>query len=141
MLTDALRIGVFTIQYQYILAIASFLLTYYILQWLLVKQHFIDFFRKHYWDSVLFFIIAFKISPLFTSPSLALNNPLSILYFTGSNIGIYIGVSLSLLYLYIQNFRTKTLSNLHIFVLFTDSVFVYFIVFLGLKAVFFTWII
>jgi len=141
MLMDAFRIGVFTIQYQYVLAILSFIITYFIILSILEKQLFIHFYKKHYWDSVLFFIIVYKISPLFTSPSLILQNPLSVLYFSGSKVGIYLGIAVSFLYIIILNYRIKSISYSHIFILFFASVVVYLIVFLGFKTILFTWIV
>jgi len=141
MLMDAFRIGVFTIQYQYVLAILSFIITYFIILSILEKQLFIHFYKKHYWDSVLFFIIVYKMSPLFTSPSLILQNPLSVLYFSGSKVGIYLGIAVSFLYIIILNYRIKSISYSHIFILFFASVVVYLIVFLGFKTILFTWIV
>ncbi|WP_243291818.1 hypothetical protein [Bacillus sp. FJAT-47783] len=135
MTMDAFRIGPLTIQYLYVFAILSFIITYYLIQALQSTKQLNEFFRKHYWNGVFLFVISYKASTLLTSPSLLLKNPLAFLYFATSSSGIYVGLIMTFLYILFQNIRNKSLTVMQTCWLFGWTAVIYFIVFKSVQII------
>lgn len=91
MITDAFSLGPFTVQFLYVISGLSFFMTYFLLIAFFSNAH-KDFITKYYWNGVFLFFIIYKGSTVLTSPQLFIRNPLSILYFSGSRLGIYVAI-------------------------------------------------
>lgn len=69
----------------------ALLITFFIV-WLILRVQFSKKWSEVYADAIFTFLIVWKLSLLVTDFKAVVNNPLSLLYFNGGTIGIYLGV-------------------------------------------------
>lgn len=101
----AFLLGPFIIQYEWMMYLISALSSYFIMKAALKAN---CSFQKAFLNAVvnasLIGLITYKFSSVLFKPSLLLENPISILYFTGGGKGILLGFFLAFVYL-IRNFK------------------------------------
>lgn len=95
---DAFQIGPFTLQYYLIVVLFSFLVTYYLFESLIKASLVKQFILKHFWTAALLIVMTYKFSIVLFRPDLLLT--FSWLYLSGGQDGIYLGLAISIIYLY-----------------------------------------
>ncbi|KUF35273.1 hypothetical protein [Lysinibacillus sp. F5] len=73
-------------------ATAVALLITFIIVWLILRVQFSKKWSEVYADAIFTFLIVWKLSLLVTDFKAVVNNPMSLLYFNGGTIGVYLGV-------------------------------------------------
>jgi hypothetical protein len=94
---DAIQLGPFTLQYFLIVILFAFLVTYYLIESLIKSSLARQFILKHYWTAALLIVVTYKFSIVLIRPDLLLT--FSWLYVSGGQDGIYLGLSISMIYL------------------------------------------
>lgn len=102
---DAFQIGPFTLQYFLIVVLFSFLVTYYLIESLMKVSLLKQFILKHFWTNALLIVMTYKFSIVLFRPDLLLT--FSWLYLSGGQDGIYLGLALSIIYLYLVGKKEK----------------------------------
>ncbi|WP_226665385.1 hypothetical protein [Metabacillus litoralis] len=102
---DAIQLGPLTIQYFLIIAVLSFLLTYFILEAFLKDSQVKQFFQQHYWTIVFILFITYKFSIVLFRPKLLLTN--SWLFLSGGEKGIFLGFLFSIIYIIWRGKRSQ----------------------------------
>ncbi|HBT72311.1 MAG TPA: hypothetical protein DEB37_08610 [Lysinibacillus sp.] len=69
----------------------ALLITFFIV-WLILRVQFSKKWSEVYADAIFTFLIVWKLSLLVTDFKAVVNNPMSLLYFNGGTIGVYLGV-------------------------------------------------
>lgn len=69
----------------------ALLITFFIV-WLILRVQFSKKWSEVYADAIFTFLIVWKLSLLVTDFKVVVNNPMSLLYFNGGTIGVYLGV-------------------------------------------------
>ncbi|TXC91778.1 hypothetical protein FS935_05170 [Metabacillus litoralis] len=100
---DALQIGPFTIQYFLLIAVATFLLTYFILDSFLKDSEVKKLLKKHYWTIVFILFLSYKFGIVIFRPELLRSS--SWIFMTGGEKGIYLGIFLAFSFLLWQVLR------------------------------------
>lgn len=102
---DAITIGPLTIQYFLLIAVLSFLLTYFILDTFLQNSEGKKLIQRHYWTIVFILFLTYKFSIVLFRPELLRSS--SWIFLTGGEKGIYLGIFLSIFFLLWQVWRKK----------------------------------
>lgn len=95
---DAWFIGPFLIQEKWALYVISFVISYFVLRIVLKKKTIDSLIMDTLWNGFFTFIITWKFSYALFHPISVIQNPISLLYFTGGDRGMILGVISVLLY-------------------------------------------
>ena len=97
----AFLLGPFMIKHIYIIILIAAIASYFTMYWTTKKdKKFQQLFLNTMINTVFIWFLTYKFSSIFFQPDLILNNPLSILYFTGGTKGSILGLILALIYLF-----------------------------------------
>lgn len=104
---DAWVVGPFVIQQKWVLYAASIAISYVMLRGFIKKKtldiHVLD----SLWNGFFIFLFIWKISYALFHPFQVIQNPLSLLYFTGGDKGVILGMLGTMLYLYWKSKRSS----------------------------------
>ena len=97
----AFLLGPFMIKHVYIIILIAAIASYFAMKWTTRKdKSFQQLFLNTIVNIVFIWFLTYKFSTIIFQPNLLLNNPLSIIYFTGGSKGSIIGIILALIYLF-----------------------------------------
>lgn len=98
----AFLLGPFMIKHIYIVIIIAAIAAFYMLKWNTRKDKpFQQIFLNTMFNSVFIWFLTYKFSSIIFQPTSFINNPLSILYFTGGSKGSVLGLILAFVYLFL----------------------------------------
>ncbi|SFA89002.1 hypothetical protein SAMN04488577_2480 [Bacillus sp. cl95] len=96
---DAFQIGFLTIRYEWLYAAIAFTVTYFTLEHMTKKdKHIQKQVTETLLNSLLLWILTFKLSVIFFRPSIIFDNPLGIIFFWGGLKGQVLATFIALIY-------------------------------------------
>jgi prolipoprotein diacylglyceryltransferase len=101
---DSFQLGPLNLKISWLFLLASVYLAYIMIDAMINKDQNIKktIFYELLTNSILIIFITFKFSFILFRPSIVWENPLGIIYFTGGNQGLFLGILLSVIYLLIK---------------------------------------
>ncbi len=124
------------IKHLYIIVLISGIVAYFAMKWVTKNDKlFQQLFLNTMFNAVFIWFFTFKFSTIIFQPDILINNPFSILYFTGGTKGSILGLLLAIIYV-IFSMKKKEIGFKKWFTAFVYGIVTFFISFWLLRSLF-----